>query len=136
MLTNTDQLRVDSVVAVVETNGKVSFAKVTRLTKTQVVLDNDRKFRLAYGTKELPSDNGNGHRTNLGAHLDDPTSKHVVDAFARQELRRFAHEASTTTYGSAATIHTLDAAAVCDELNRLADLINAARKEISRRARL
>jgi hypothetical protein len=120
----------------VDSGSTISFETIERLTKTVVILANRRRFRRGSGFHELDSDNGAGHRTNQRGHLLDPEDRHAVATFAQQQLRRVAHQAQATTYGAGATIHKLDPQAVRDELDRIADLINAARKEVDRRAHL
>jgi hypothetical protein len=120
----------------VETSQMVSFETIARLTDKQIVLANGRRFRRHAFRAELSSDNGHGYKTNRGARLVDPADPYTVAAFARQQLRAVAYEASQTTHGSNATVHTMDPDAVRAELDRIRDVVNAAGKEIDRRARL
>jgi hypothetical protein len=136
MTTELTWMREGGTVALQETNRTVTFETIERLTATQIILTNGRKFRRRPGFWELKSDSGHGYPTNRGGRLVDPANAAVVTAYAQQQLLAFADEASTTTYGAGATVHKMNASAVRAELDRLADLLNKTRQEIGRRAGL
>lgn len=107
----------------------IEFVRIERLTATVIVLADGRRFRRAGHRKQLV-------KYDAGVQVMDPKDPSVVQAYARQLMRALAREASSTTYGSEATIATLDAEQVRAEFDRLADLINTSRKELDRRAGL
>lgn len=108
----------------------ITFAHIERLTATQIVLDNGRRFRLSSDHREL------GASDSIRAKLMDPRDPYVVNHIARAMLKDFVREGTRITDGSGATIGTMDARAVRETLNDLADKLDAARKEIDRRAGL
>lgn len=79
----------------------ITFARIERLTPTQIVLDNGRKFRRAAGHREI------GTTAAGRAQLLDPASAHVVNHEARNQR---------ITSGSAATVGGMDATAMTRQL--------------------
>lgn len=136
MTTEPTWIRDGGTAALIETNRQVSFETIARITATQIVTADGRRFRRGGFRSELASDNGHGSQTSRRGRLVDPADPGTVAMFAQQQLRHVANEAQRTTYGPNATIHTMDPEAVRTELGRLADVINAARKEVDRRAHL
>lgn len=112
-------------------DGKVTFAHIERLTPTQIVLDNGDRYRRGSDYAQLGVD-----RYKLPTCLVDPHSPHVVNRVARDLFRDVVRTGERITSGAGATIGQMDAAAVRDALADLADQINAARKELDRRAGL
>ncbi len=105
----------------------IEFVRIERLTATVIVLADGRRFRRAGHRKQLV-------KYDAGVQVMDPKDTSVVQAYARQLLRALAREASSTTYGSEATVATLNAEQVRAELDRIADLVNSSRRELDRRA--
>lgn len=124
-------IREGATVAVIDGRyNTITFETIERLTATQIALTDGRKYRRRPVRAELRP----GHRTPT--RLADPEARAVVDAYARQQLRDFVSAASRVTEGCVAAIHGMGAAEVREELNRLAALLNDARKEVDRRAHL
>lgn len=112
------------------TSHTIEYVRIDRVTNTTVVLIDGRRYRRAGYRKQL------GEVHGVGSQLVDPADPGIVRQYARQLLRAFAREATSTTDGSAATVGTMDLEQVRAEFNRLTDMIGASRREIDRRAGL
>lgn len=109
--------------------GHTEFARVGRVTATVVVLADGRR----YSRRDL------SERENRGrpdTRLADPKNPGVMAAFAREQLLDFARVADRLVSGSGATVFKMTPSDVRDALDDLADKLNAARKEVDRRAGL
>lgn len=109
----------------------IDFARIARLTPTQIVLDNGNRYRRGGNHTQLSVG-----RNSLSTRLVDPNTPAIVNTTARKLLAGFVSAAQQYTHGSTATIYQLDAAGVRAVFNELADKLNAARKELDRRAGL
>jgi hypothetical protein len=105
----------------------IEFVTVERLTQTLVVLIDGRK----YSRRDLHE--WGTHSTTRIANPHDPD---VVEAFARQQLRAFVAAGERLIHGASATVHTMTPEQVRAAFDDLADQLNAARKEVDRRAGL
>jgi hypothetical protein len=105
----------------------IEFVRVERLTATLVVLVDGRK----YSRRDLRE-----WGRNSSTSIADPHREDVVEAFARQQLRTFVLAGECLVRGSGATVHTMSPVDVRAALDDLADKLNAARKEVDRRAGL
>jgi hypothetical protein len=105
----------------------IEFVRIERLTATLIVLADGRRFARRNLAEQVK---------HPACSLVDPKDPQVVDAFARQQLRTFARGADRLVSGSGATVQNMDAAEVRAALADLVDKLNAARKEVDRRAGL
>jgi hypothetical protein len=108
----------------------ITFARIERMTATQIVLDNGRKFRREPDHREL------GTNSSVRSHLIDPSSSYVVNAEARRLLADFSRHINRITSGSEATVGGMNAADVRATIDGLVDKLNMIRKDIDRRAGL
>lgn len=106
---------------------KVTLVEIARVTKTQIILVDDRRFRRDGNHSQVGSRNG--------ANLQDPRSRHIVAKLARQALRTYAYEVSRLVSGSTATVQNMTALDVEAAMDDLHTKLQDARKEIVRRAR-
>lgn len=97
---------------------KVEFVRVERVTATQVLLPDGRRFQRVAECYEIGT--GTGHK------LRRPTDPDVVQAYVKGLLEGFVSEATLITTGSGATIHGMDAAGARDALNDLANKLHLA----------
>lgn len=133
--TDNSWIREGGTAALIEVNNQVAFETIDRLTATVIILANGRRFRRTDGRHdELSSDNGHGHKTNRNGKLAAPTDRRAINLYARQQLAALASDLGRITSGGTKTLYTMDAAAVVATLDDLRDQLNAAHKEICRRA--
>ncbi len=104
---------------------KVTYAVIKRLTSTQIVLDNDRRYQRTR-LREIGA--------NAMGVLFDPSDRAVLNKYAQQQYLKVTLHADRVVFSSSAILSKLDLAGVCKELDTLAALIQEAREEIDRRA--
>jgi hypothetical protein len=112
--------------------GRTEFVTIDRLTDTQIVLADGRRYRRVGHHRQL-----NAPRNQPDTRLVDPQNPAIVAMFARQKYREVLAAAEQPTRSSAPlTLDKMTPAQVTEQLDRLRDVLNAARKEIDRRASL
>lgn len=109
----------------------VTFAHIARLTPTTIVLDNGDRYRRGGDYAQIGVD-----KYKLPTRLVDPHSPDIANRVARALLLAVINDVGRVTTGAGATLRGMDAAAVRDVIDDLVDKLNAARKEIDRRAGL
>lgn len=116
-------------VAVTTGGTDITFVTVARLTPTRVILPDGRRFRRDGAYLQADAGSSNVYR------LRDPHSPDVVDRVARTELATVLYHANDLVTSRVETPVSRMTAAQCrDTIVDLIDRLQAARKEIDRRA--
>lgn len=103
---------------------EMKFARIERLTATQIVLDNGRRFHLDGDHREIGAA-GSGR-----ARLLDPHSTYVTTRVARALFTKIVDDASDTVHGGSAAINDMDAGDVLLMVSDTIAKLNDARKQI------
>jgi hypothetical protein len=105
------------------------FVAIERMTPTKIMLVDGRSYRRGGSYKQFATG-------GVGTSLADPQAPNVLLRHAQSLLRQIARETDKIVNGAGATIYQLRLEDVRATLNDLADKIDAARKDLDRRAGL